>query len=47
MPYQLQYAANLTAAVQNGSLAAAKVAYAQARPYYEQIEVRHLTVEVR
>lgn len=43
MPYQLQAAANLTAAIRGGDLADAQAAYTRARYPYEQFEVPNLT----
>lgn len=42
MPYAIQSAENLTAALESGDLADAKAAYKEARPIYEQVEVRLL-----
>jgi Imelysin len=40
MPYQIEAVENLTAAIQSGSLPAARAAYSRARYPYEQMEVR-------
>lgn len=40
MPYAIQSAENLTAALESGNLADAEAAYKAARPIYEQVEVR-------
>ena len=39
MPYQIAAVENLTAAIQSGSLPAARAAYSRARYPYEQMEV--------
>lgn len=40
MPYQIAAVENLTAAIQSGSLPAARAAYSRVRYPYEQMEVR-------
>jgi hypothetical protein len=44
IPFAIQSAENLTAALESGDLANAKEAYKEARPIYEQIEVRLLYI---
>ena len=46
MPYQIEAVENLTAAIQGGSLPAARAAYTRARYPYEQIEVRSAVARV-